>query len=197
MNLNYVTKWFRDSIPYIYWSIVLLLVAICFGLSAFIGAPEFSESIIIHLEHIASQTLAQSRYQLFFFIFFNNSIKALGVILFGILFSVIPILFLIINGFIIGIVTASVVSSEGVLFLAGGILPHGVFEIPALLLTSALGWVLGIHLFQRIKKQKTTPITITLVFAGRFFIFIIVPLFLVAAFVEAFITPTILFWIIS
>ncbi|WP_274653945.1 stage II sporulation protein M [Paenibacillus humicola] len=80
------------------------------------------------------------------FIFFNNAYKALLVMAFGALFGIIPIVFLAINGMILGYVIHSAAEKGGGMLadvIFKGLLPHGIIEIPALVIACAYGVCLG------------------------------------------------------
>jgi stage II sporulation protein M len=128
-------------------------------------------------------------FQLMFFIFFNNSIKSLMVIVLGPLFGIVPLFFTIMNGGILGLAMNRVIESKGLAFALAAILPHGIFEIPAILASSAIGFRLAWEILKKIFSSGN--ILRELRRGLRFFLFRIAPLLLVAAFVEAFITPAI------
>lgn len=100
---------------------------------------------------------------MFGFIFLNNAIKSIVVMYFGILFGVVPILFVIINGMVIGFLFKLVAEQQGIGVLTElifkGIVPHGIIEIPAILLACAYGLKFGALTFRSIgvlfKKDKS------------------------------------------
>jgi uncharacterized membrane protein SpoIIM required for sporulation len=77
-------------------------------------------------------------------------------------------------------------------FLAGFILPHGVVEIPAILLTGALIIRIGLTL---VTPQENTTISEawirTLADWARLVLFLVIPLLILASFLEVYITPRI------
>ncbi|MGU3474063.1 stage II sporulation protein M [Paenibacillus sp. D51F] len=83
----------------------------------------------------------------FLFIFFNNAVKALIVMAAGILFGALPVFFLVMNGMVLGylwtIESAEAGTRETLLHFAKGILPHGIIEIPVIILAAAYGMKLG------------------------------------------------------
>ena len=83
-------------------------------------------------------------WKLFFVILLNNSAKSFAVLLAGILFGLVPLLAVATNGYILGV--AYLFASRGVGYVqaAKTILPHGVLEIPAVLLAAAYGLWLGV-----------------------------------------------------
>lgn len=84
---------------------------------------------------------------LFLVIFFNNAIKSLLVIGLGAGFALFPLFFLVANGVVIGYLVAHPAPGVTAADLAAALLPHGVIEIPAILLAAGygirLGWITG------------------------------------------------------
>ncbi len=78
----------------------------------------------------------------------------------------------------------------GVVGFLVGILPHGIFEIPALLIAGGLGLLLAEELYHELKgRGDAAQMAETL---GRTFLLIVIPLLAVAAIIESFITPQLL-----
>jgi stage II sporulation protein M len=78
------------------------------------------------------------------------------------------------------------------IFLAG-VVPHGVFEIPALMIGSAVVLYMGVAIVTP-QTGKSMGEVILELFAdwAKIFIGLVVPLLAVAAMIEAYITPTLL-----
>lgn len=130
------------------------------------------------------------------FLFLNN-MRAVVVIFFAGLFSfgVMGILLYMVNIGLIGGVF-SVFQLLGVqigpLFL-NGILPHGIFEIPALMLGSAAVLYVGVSIVTpQTGKSMGEVILELLADWTKIFIGLVVPLLAVAAMIEAYITPILL-----
>lgn len=83
----------------------------------------------------------QSSTQLRFFIkiFLNNYLSTLLALLPGLLFCFGPVLFLLINGFTMGNPVAFASSKVGIYKIGLAIVPHGIFEVPAVLIASSYG----------------------------------------------------------
>jgi stage II sporulation protein M len=122
-------------------------------------------------------------------IFFNNVIKTLLVIVLGTLFGAITVLFLVVNGAALGIVFYLSIQSRGLWPSLLVLLPHGVLELPAVLLGASIGLMLGRHSLNRLLGKAQTSFGTELAQALNFFLAVIIPLLLLAAFVEAFVTP--------
>jgi len=84
-------------------------------------------------------------------IFFNNAIKSVLVIFLGAFFGLFPIFFLAVNGMVLGFIIR--LSLDGVVDISlwdlifKTLLPHGILEIPALIVAGAYGLRLGRLLF--------------------------------------------------
>lgn len=128
---------------------------------------------------------------LFVFILVNNSVKSFFVILLGFTLGIVPVLFIVINGFILGLIYYEVAMQNGLSFALAATLPHGVIEIPMVLLSSAIGVKIGYETVKKIKGEGS--IKKELVIGIKFFAFRILPLLLLAAVIEAFLTPFILY----
>jgi len=77
---------------------------------------------------------------MFFFIFFNNAIKSIFFVFFGAVFALFPLFVLVVNGLVLGYLLMH--PSQPIPFwelLIKGILPHGIIELPAVILACAYG----------------------------------------------------------
>jgi len=128
-------------------------------------------------------------------IFFQN-LRAIGLAsLFGIFsFGVLGIIVLILPFSIIGYF-AGVAGQTGLepwKFLTGFVLPHGIVEIPAIVLTGALIIRLGLTLVSPNEEYSIGEAWVrSLAEWTRMVLCVIIPLFLIAAILEVFITPAV------
>jgi len=109
----------------------------------------------------------------------------------GVFFSIPSLFFTVLNGFFIGWFSHSVGLEQGLLFTAAALLPHGVIEIPTILLSSAAGMGLGYQLVNRLRGRGS--IRAELGKSLRLFIWRIAPLLLLAAIVEVTVTPLVIY----
>ncbi|MDR0271294.1 stage II sporulation protein M [Paenibacillus sp.] len=86
------------------------------------------------------------KWSFFVFIFFNNSIKAVIMIFLGLFIGVLPILFLLLNGMVVGFLVHNSMNQGESLFdlVVKGLLPHGIIEIPAIIIACAFGLQMGL-----------------------------------------------------
>ncbi len=163
--------------------VLLFLIGFSFP---YLAPPELLDPLLeqvkIWVEELMEETAGKGFVEMWAFIFFNNTSIALISLFSGFLLGVIPIFLLISNGLVIGLIS-SIVTKEVGLFSLWRLLPHGIFEIPAIILSFALGIKFAGFI---LKKNFKKEFKILLKDSIRAFIFIIVPLLVLAAIIEAF-----------
>lgn len=129
-------------------------------------------------------------------LFLNNARVALTGIIQGIMpFVFIPVLFVLLNGTLTGIVLGYQWNNgENVpLTFLSGIMPHGLFEFPALIISWAAGMFLCYSMIKLIFGKKSgDEFAELLKKTAAIYCCIVVPLLIIAAIVEANLTPIIL-----
>ena len=130
------------------------------------------------------------------FLFMNNT-RAVAAIFFAGLFSfgVLGILLYMLNVGIIGGLYAlfELLGMSPLPIFVAGVVPHGIFEIPALMIGSAVALYMGAAIVTPQTGKSMGEVLIEL-FAEwvKIFIGVVVPLLAVAAVIEAYITPGLL-----
>jgi len=181
---------FREiKIPFICLS-VLFVLCLALGYISGNSHPDEAKNLFDKLFESFSSLKSVNVLAIFFFIFVNNSVKTLGMFLFGTFFGIIPILFIAINGVLIGIMSSVVITKHGASYLFAGTIPHGILEIPAMLIAASYGLQLGRRYFRKLKYSEPFKPHL-LKMTGKLFRYVI-PLLAIASFVETFITMTIL-----
>ncbi|AKG90791.1 putative membrane protein [Geoglobus ahangari] len=127
-------------------------------------------------------------YEIFLFIFMNNSLKSFMAMVLGIAFGIVPVLFVILNGVIIGLVVGVIGVEFGVLKTAMMLVPHGILEIPAVLLSCAYGLEIGYQALRRFRGEDVDLNSVLMAYIKRF-VMLPLPMLLIAALVETYITP--------
>jgi stage II sporulation protein M len=123
----------------------------------------------------------------FLFILFNNVLSSFIWMVLGIVGSIPPIFFIILNGFYLGNISYSVAIERGMAFTAAALIPHGIIETPTILLSSAAGMGLGYAMVNSLRGRGSIRLELSRMF--RLFTSRIIPLLLVAAVFEVTITP--------
>lgn len=121
-------------------------------------------------------------------IFLKNFLACAMSVLMGLGLGLVPLLVVTSNGFLLGIVSYETIQKAGVLYLMAGILPHGIIELPVVLLSIAVGFRLGYLVAQSIMGESA-DLTRETRTAVHLLLFRFMPLLLLAAFIETFITP--------
>ena len=125
-------------------------------------------------------------------IFLNNASKTLLAITLGALFGVVPGVFLLTNGVALGVVFTLAAKSKGLWLSLLSIMPHGAIELPGVFLGTSIGLLVGNHAVTTLLRRTDAALLFEIKRGIRFFCTVIVPLLLVAAFVEAFVTATLI-----
>ena len=125
---------------------------------------------------------------LFFFILFNNVMASILILVSGVLFGLVPILAIGSNGFILGMFYRH--TAEGTGYSKAGlmVLPHGIFEIPALLIAASYGLWLGVMVIRRVQGKEGFPLRYHIGYASRQYLAVVFPLLIVAAAIETALT---------
>jgi stage II sporulation protein M len=127
---------------------------------------------------------------LFAKIFLNNLEACVLLFLGGASLGLITLLIISLNGIVIGGVTGIVGTERGLPFMAAAILPHGLFEIPAFIIAGALGLSLARALWDEFRGSG--DVAAEGMRLGRTFLSIVLPLVLIAAAIEVFVTPQVI-----
>ena len=178
--------------PYLIASIVLFGAGFVIGLMIVNRFPQMADSFESSLTGFVKIFRGLPKFRLFAAIFVNNSVKTLLAILLGLIFAVIPTFFLIVNGAALGVVMSLSTQSRGLWKSLLSILPHGVLELTAVFLGTAIGIMLGVSVLRRLIGKHQARIGTELGQAFKFFYSVIVPLLLFAAGVEAYVTTALI-----
>ena len=177
--------------PFILTSCALLGVGLLLGVMGVSRFPEIAEEFKDSLGVLIKTFRGLPKLQLAAGIFFNNALKVLFVILLGPLLGVFAVFFLLLNGAAIAVALYISTHSKGLWLSLLAILPHGILEIPAVVLGTSVGLMLGVQAMKRLFGKTPAGIGGELRGAFKFFLFVIAPLLFVAALVESFVTPII------
>lgn len=175
----------------------IIIACLIFIFSLFNGyffarsSPSETGMVLEELQEMFGSILKLPSLGQFLFILLNNSITAFLAILLGIIFGIFPFLILFSNGTVLGIVAYSLKTSFSWSMFFVGTVPHGIIEIPVIILACAIGFRLGKVFFKQLFK-KEGDIKTELNFALDFFLKFLFPLLILAAAIEVFITARLL-----
>ncbi len=134
-----------------------LVAGVLVGLLIPETAAALLEKLIQPLGEMAESLRNKPLYIRAAYIFFNNARVMIMMLVGAYLGGLIPPLVLLANGFLIGLFGSSPVMTEGI-GLAGflaALAPHGVFEIPAILLSGMFGLRIAKELWSGILGRPT------------------------------------------
>ena len=147
------------------------------------------EQVELISEQLASQLAGEGPLSLALLIFANNLRACIFLFLGGASFGVFTLVVLGLNGALIGAIVQMRIPEKGALWVAAALIPHGIFEIPAILISSGMGLVLAEELWLELKGSGDAGRAAGTI--GAQFVTVVIPLLAVAALIEAFITPQI------
>jgi len=178
---NYKRSWefIKESRKFIFVIIGIFLFFTLVGF--FIPAPDnISKWIADYIKNIIDETAGFSIIQLTSFIFFNNLKSSFIGMILGLLLGIIPVFIALFNGYILGFVLNESVKANGI-FILWKLLPHGIFELPAVFISLGLGLNLGTKILFNRKKGELRKMFYN---SLKVFLFVIIPLLIIAAIIE-------------
>ena len=169
----------RESRKFIY---IIIAIFLLFTILGFVfPVPGVILKVILEfIENLIKETNGLSGFEMIKFIFFNNIQSSFFGMILGIFLGFLPVLFAAVNGYVLGFVLSMSVMSEGISVL-WRLLPHGIFELPAIFISLGLGLRLGMFIFQK-KVEKS--LKEYLWGSIKVFLLIVLPLLIIAAIVE-------------
>jgi stage II sporulation protein M len=172
-------KYIKESKNFIYTVIILFFVSGLIGF--FFPVPQdIYNKILEFIQQIIKDTENLGYMSLIKYILLNNIKTSFYGMVLGIFFGIFPVIAVIVNGYLLGFVSNMSVQSESI-FVLWRLLPHGIFELPAVFISFALGIKLGTILF---KNNKMEVFEEYVKESFRIFLFVILPLLIIAAIIE-------------
>ena len=184
-----------------------IVVVLVFGVSFYLGwsnSEQFSHFLKDQLEGLKSisQSLSNKdnpQLWFFFIIFLNNAVKSVAIIFLGLPLGILPLFMLVANGMILGYVLSLQTHESTLSIVLKGILPHGIIEIPVILLACAYGLKLGMLVWKSAAQifvpvsNRTGSLELKKVLSlTKPLIVVIVVLLLFAAIIES----TLTYWLV-
>ncbi len=178
---EYKKSWnyLKESKNFIYVIVAVFFVFVLIGF--FIPAPDsLAKQILEFIEQLLEKTQGMSQGELIKFIFFNNLQSSFYGMIFGVLLGIFPMIATIANGYLLGFVASISVENTGLLVL-WRLLPHGIFELPAIFISLGLGLKFGMFIFQKRKLESFKEYFSN---SLRVFFTIVLPLLIIAGIIE-------------
>lgn len=170
-------------------ALVLFTGGLVIGLITSTDIDQLLAEDVTGLEELADILAPLPQLAVLAVIFIKNVIAVLISCVLSPFFFIVPVIALTINGVLIGWVAVDVVQQESLGYLLAGILPHGVFELPAFIIGEAVALSFGtavlLAVFRKDKRAELLPGLKT----NLRYLAIVAALLLVAAIMEAYVTP--------
>ncbi|MFS0784624.1 stage II sporulation protein M [Bacillus sp. 1P06AnD] len=133
----------------------------------------------------------QAAYITMFKIFFNNLFACILAIVFGFIPYVLPLVVLIGNGAVVGVLLGAISLNGGSIasWVLRGLVPHGITEMTAVLLSIGIGLFISTWLVKKIAGKETKTFGTVVKMVAQTFIAVILPLLVISAVIEVYITP--------
>lgn len=176
---------------YKWWIIVaiaLFTAGIISGLLVPSGISRIVSQDIASIQELAKSLESLPRPLIALIIFLKNVFTVVFSFALSPFLCIIPITTLVVNGWLISLVSVAVIHEKSVLFLLAGILPHGILEIPAVMIAEAAALSFGVASMRAIFKQDRNLFVNRAKQNIRYLILGII-LLLPAAIIETYVTP--------
>ena len=164
---------------------IFAITIFLFIFSSFMGyymgeqiSPDIFEDLFSNIPDPADSTTLE----IFVAILVNNTIASFLFLVSGVLIGIPPLLFIIMNGFIVGWISFTAAKEAGIGLILLTLLPHGIIEIPAISLSAAMGVGIGYKIINKIRRED--GLTSYVKDSLSLFVLRIVPLLILAAAIE-------------
>ncbi len=164
---------------------IFALTTVLFFFSIFMGyslgdqiSPQSFEGVLSNIPDPTSST----GLEMFTAILYNNILASFIFLVSGLIIGIPPLMFMAFNGFFVGYVSFNAAKTQGIWFVILTLLPHGVIEIPTILLCAAMGVGFGYKIIHKLNRRNG----LQKYFAESIKVFIkrVVPLLVLAAGIE-------------
>jgi Uncharacterized membrane protein len=191
----------RDFAAYLYKiRYFILTIAALMALSFAIGAafamtmPDQAQQIMNLIAGQFEDFEDQSSFDLMVSLFLHNALICALMAILGLALGLITLLLVFDNGLMIGLIGTVAAGRTGLLVALAALLPHGIIEIPAMMLSAAIGLYLGYCILIRLFGRRI-GLAKEIVESAKMFVTMVLPMLLVAAFVESYVTTALIYYL--
>lgn len=180
---------------YKWWLLVAVFlfgIGLALGLATPGGILGLASEDIAALEELADFVAPLPQALIFVFIFIKNVFAILMSFILSPFFCVVPVIALVINGGLIGLVSTSVIQEKSLGYALAGLLPHGILEFPALIMGEAVALSFGTTVILALLKKERRNLLLPNLRGNLKYLVIALILLLPAAIIETYVTPLLL-----
>ncbi|UUX92810.1 stage II sporulation protein M [Methanoplanus endosymbiosus] len=173
------------------FSLSFFFLFLIFGALAFSQNPESGKAMVETIsQNVFLPILTDNSALLAINLFINNTEASVLLFIGGATFGIVTMFILMTNGIIVGFVLQFTMIEKGLPVVLAGIIPHGIFEIPAFITAAGLGFILSESIWREFRGRGDAAAEAGRL--GKIFVMTVIPLLIAAAITEAFITPQII-----
>jgi stage II sporulation protein M len=198
----YQEQWERlkyDFGTYILWLSVAFLVSIVLSFIVMVSNERLLFFLVEKVFHMFQESDLLdpdlSNLELAWGLFLNNTRACLTIFAFGFIpIFILPVGALIMNAGVIGVILAFIQKSDQSVWamIFQGLLPHGIFELPAIIISTALSVYMSVSIWKKLNDSKGFSLKVPIVHSLKTLGLVCIPLLVIAAIIEAFVTPLLL-----
>ncbi len=167
----------------------LFLAGLAWGLNFSVDTAGPLTENVDALKKLADFLAPLPQTSVFAFIFLKNVAAVLVSFALSPFFCLVPVAALVLNGGIIGLVSATVIQEKSLGFLLAGVLPHGIFELPALFISQAAALSFGTAVMLAMVNPARRKLVLPNLKQNARYLALSVVLLFLAAFIETYVTP--------
>jgi len=176
---------------YKWWSFIAIFlfgIGLAVGLATPTGIADLMSEDIAALEELSRILLPFSFLTVIFIFIKNVSALVISFVLSPIL-CLAPILSLTVNGWLLAFISSAVVQEESLGFVLAALLPHGIFELPALIIGQAAALSFGTMAILALLKKGKRNLLLPNLKQNLRYLLVALALLFPAAIIETYITP--------
>ena len=178
-----------------YWlilSVLLFCGGLVWGLTTSVDSSSVLAGDVVAFEEFAGNLTSLSPGVTFLFILLKNVLALVMSFILSPIFLLVPILALVLNGGLLGFVSAIVIREKSLTYLLSGLLPHGIFELPAFFIGEAAAFSFGMAVILAVFSKNRRELLLPSLRRNVKYLLLSFALLVPAAFIETFLTPLLL-----
>ena len=188
---NYIKSYLIENKNYFLVSAILFFMFffLYFYFFSYVSLP-LEDKILTDLKWYVSKFSMNNSILLAFQIWWNNSFIVFLWLISWFFFSFLALIIIFANSALLWLILARSIESVWIWHSLLLLLPHGIVEIPVVLIGMWLAFKLTILIFRKIFRFKTTKFLFETKNVFKFYFLFILPMLLIAAIVEVFVTAS-------
>lgn len=170
----------------------LFVVGTVIGTLPFTGIGAFSAEGIATIRYFGDILTSLPAPVIALVIFMKNASALLLSFALSPMLCLVPVLVLAVNGVLLGSLSAIVAQQESLGFVLTGLLPHGVFELPALVIGEAAALSFGAAAILAVFRRRERELLLPNLKQNLKYLLLAIGLLIPAAIIETYVTPLLL-----